>query len=192
MVDVLAGSADTGYNKLDWSLSQSLPFHHSLSTRQLICPSPLTQETLRTVSSGAMYALILFINNFTRIDYAAQPNSSTRSFSTPSSIIRNKTFLTTARTQLDIDQKRLIEYFAVACLKELHADNEARGAPVRLAGLISPSFWSHQDHIEKRENKSKAVEDITASGNKSFFWIIWWCTARVGTCLHCSHTQTPT
>jgi len=92
------------------------------------------------VSSGAMYALILFIDNFTRIDYAAQPNSSTRSFSTPYSIIRYKTFLTTAPTQLDIDQKRLIEYFAVACLKELHADNEARGAAVRLAGLISPSF----------------------------------------------------
>ena len=45
----------------------------------------------------------------------------------------------------------------VACLKELHADNEARGAAVRLAGLISPSFWSHQD---SRENKSKAVEEL--------------------------------
>ena len=55
-------------------------------------------------------------------------------------MIRNKTFLTTARTQLDIDQNRLIEYFAVACLKELHADSEARGAAVRLAGLISLSF----------------------------------------------------
>jgi len=34
MVDVLAGSADTDYNKLDWSLSPSLPFHHSLSYAQ--------------------------------------------------------------------------------------------------------------------------------------------------------------
>ena len=31
------------------------------------------------------------------------------------------------------------------------------GAAVRLAGLISPSFWSHQD---SRENKSKAVEEL--------------------------------
>jgi len=31
MVDVFAGSADADYNKLDWSLLPSLPFHHSLS-----------------------------------------------------------------------------------------------------------------------------------------------------------------
>jgi len=98
----------------------------------------------RNVENGVIRSYVCpLIDNFTQIYYAAQPNSSTRSFSTPSSIIRNKAFLTTVRTQLDIDQKRLIEYFAVACLKELHADNEARGAAVRLAGLISPSFWSH-------------------------------------------------
>ena len=34
MVDVLAGSADTDYNKLDGSLSPSLPLHHSLSYAQ--------------------------------------------------------------------------------------------------------------------------------------------------------------
>ena len=66
-------------------------------------------------------------------------NSSTRSFSTPSSIIRNKTPFITARTQLDVDQplkKWLIGYLAV-CRKELNTDNEVRGAAVTLAGLIS-------------------------------------------------------
>ena len=66
-------------------------------------------------------------------------NSSTRSFSTPSSIIRNKTLFITARTQLDVDQplkKWLIGYLAV-CRKELNTDNEVRGAAVTLAGLIS-------------------------------------------------------
>jgi len=91
----------------------------------------------RSVESGVIRSYVCpLIDNFTQI----LCSSSTRSFSTPPSIIRNKIFLTTARTQLDIDQKRLIEYFAVACLKELHADKEARGAAVRLAGLISPSF----------------------------------------------------
>ena len=63
------------------------------------------------------------------------PNSSTSSFSTPSYVIRDKMFLTKARTQLDADhfglekiKKRLIEYLAVVRLKELNADKEAREA----------------------------------------------------------------
>jgi len=42
-------------------------------------------------------------------------------------------------------------------------DNEARGEAVRLAGLISPSFRvfeAYRFHIEERENKSKAVEEL--------------------------------
>jgi len=65
--------------------------------------------------------LILFINNSTQIYYAARPNSSTSSFSIRF-VIRDKNLLTTARTQLDIDQKikkRLIECPAVVRLKEL-------------------------------------------------------------------------
>jgi len=47
--------------------------------------------------------LILFINNSTQIYYAVRPNSSTSSFSTPSSIIRDKTSSQNHKTQLDAD-----------------------------------------------------------------------------------------
>jgi len=70
-----------------------------------------------------VYPLILFIDNSTQIDYAARPNSSTSLFSTSSVIW----LLTTARTQLDADQKikkRLIEYLAVHL--EVNANNKTQ------------------------------------------------------------------
>ena len=56
--------------------------------------------------------LILFIDNFIQIHYAARPNSST-SFPTLSFVI-SRTLLTETQTQLDADQKTkwLIEYLA--------------------------------------------------------------------------------
>lgn len=51
----------------------------------------------------------------------------------PQQLVRDKTFLTAARTQLDADhfglekiKKRLIEYLAVVRLKEMNAEKEAR------------------------------------------------------------------
>ena len=74
------------------------------------------------------------------------PNSSTSSSSTPSSAIRDKMFLTKARTQLDADhfglekiKKRLIEYLAVVRLKELNADKEAREAAAITAVAEEPA-----------------------------------------------------
>ena len=70
----------------------------------------------------AMYALSSFPST---TPYAARPNSSRSSFPTPSSVIW---LLTTARSQLDIDQKIkkwLIEYLAVVRLKECNAEKEA-------------------------------------------------------------------
>jgi len=72
--------------------------------------------------------LILSSNNSTQIYYAARPNSSTSSFSTPSSTIRGKTCSQNHKTQLDANQKIkkwLIEYLAV---KEVNADNKTREA----------------------------------------------------------------
>jgi len=131
---------------------------------------PAPQASPSSCVPVPLYALSSFSSTTSLIYYAAQSNSSARLFSTLSSIIRDKKLLTTARTQLDIDRKQLVECFAVACLKELHADNEARGAAVRLAGLISPSFWSHQDsHRGAREQvQSCRRTDITASGSKWF------------------------
>ena len=65
-----------------------------------------------------------------QLHYAARPNWSRSSFPTPSSVIW---LLTTARTQLDINQKIkkwLIEYLAVVRLKEVNADKEAAGTTV--------------------------------------------------------------
>ena len=73
---------------------------------------------------------ILSIDNSTHIYYAARPNSSRSSFPTPSSVIW---LLTTARTQLDMDQKMkkwLIEYLAVVRLKKRNANKEAAATTV--------------------------------------------------------------
>jgi len=72
---------------------------------------------------------ILSIDNSTHIYYAARPNSSRSSFPTPSVIW----LLTTARTQLDIDQKIKkwpIEYLAVVRMKERNADKETAATTV--------------------------------------------------------------
>ena len=168
MVDVFAGSADTDYNKLDWSLSQSLAFHPSLSTRQLICLSPLTQaskETLRTVSSGAMYALILFINNFTRIDYAAQPNSSTRSFSTPSSIIRNIPHSSSNSAW---------HWWTTANWVLRSSLSQRTSCRQRSAGSSSQTSWTDvSEFLDSHRGAWEEVQscrrtDITASGSKWF------------------------
>ena len=91
-----------------------------------------------------MYAL----SSFPSITpYAARPNSSRSSFPTPSSRIW---LLTTARTQLDIDQKIkkwLIEYLAVVRLKERNANKEAAATTV-----------AHEETVQQVETAALSME----------------------------------
>lgn len=91
----------------------SMPAHLSLATDIFL-------RTPRSVIRSYVCPLILFINNSNQIYYAAWPNSSTSSLSTPSSIIRDKTLLTIARTQCNADQKNQEMVNRVPCCSLSH------------------------------------------------------------------------
>jgi len=114
------------------------------------------------VSAPLTYCpLILFIDNFTDIYYAAQPDSSTWSFLTSSIVIRDKTLLTTARTQHDVDQK-----LGNGSLSSLSQRTRCGQWSAGSSGHTSWADFSEffevtriQVHIEERERKSKGVEN---------------------------------
>ncbi|KAG6840496.1 hypothetical protein C0991_006326 [Blastosporella zonata] len=78
--------------------------------------------------------------------------------------IKDKTFLTAARAQLDADhfglekiKKRLIEYLAVVRLKELNAERDARTEEARLRSQATQANANTKEGQDKVENANKAV-----------------------------------
>ena len=117
----LDGRHPTDYNRLDWSLSPSFPFHHSLGYAQhagSFVPCRWHRPLQERWETGVWRSYVCPL--IASLKYTMNLNPT----STPSSVLLDKI---TARTKIDADHKWLIESLTVVCLKELDAGQRSTG-----------------------------------------------------------------